>query len=219
MSDPALNDLFAAQQRDTRTPLATQACVLHGFALPFVDEMLADVRAIEAASPFRHLVTPGGHVMQVAMTNCGTFGWCSDRRGYRYDRLDPQSGMPWPSMPPAFLRLAADAAGEAGFDGYVPDACLINRYAPGTQLSLHQDRDEDDRIAPIVSVSLGLPATFLFGGFARGDKSVRVPLQHGDVVVWGGVDRMRFHGVLPVKPGVHELLGERRINLTFRKVR
>jgi len=219
VSDPALNDLFAALQRDTRTPLAAQACVLHGIALPFVDQLLADVRAIEAASPFRHLVTPGGHVMQVAMTNCGTFGWCSDRRGYRYDRLDPQTGMPWPSMPPAFLQLAAEAAGEAGFDGYVPDACLINRYAPGTRLSLHQDRDEDDRIAPIVSVSLGLPATFLFGGFARGDKSVRVPLQHGDVVVWGGVDRMRFHGVLPVKPGVHELLGERRINLTFRKVR
>jgi alkylated DNA repair protein (DNA oxidative demethylase) len=193
--------------------------VLHGFALPFVDALLADVAAITTAAPFRHLVTPGGHVMQVAMTNCGSFGWCSDRRGYRYDRHDPQSGAPWPVLPDAFLQLAANAAGEAGFGGYVPDASLINRYAPGTRLSLHQDRDEDDRVAPIVSVSLGLPATFLFGGFARGDKSVRVPLAHGDVVVWGGADRMRFHGVLPVKPGRHDLLGEQRINLTFRKVK
>ena len=153
------------------------------------------------------------------MTNSGTYGWCSDRRGYRYDRHDPQTGEPWPALSPAFLQLAADAAREAGFDGYVPDACLVNRYAPGTRLSLHQDRDEDDRVAPIVSVSLGLPATFLFGGFARADKAVRVPLQHGDVVVWGGVDRMRFHGVLPVKPGRHEVVGEQRLNLTFRKVR
>ena len=214
-----MNDLFAAQHHGTRTDLAAQACVLHGFALPCVEALLADVAAIEASAPFRHLVTPGGHVMQVAMTNAGTFGWCSDRRGYRYDRHDPQTGEPWPALSPAFLQLAADAAREAGFDGYVPDACLINRYAPGTRLSLHQDRDEDDRIAPIVSVSLGLPATFLFGGFARSDKTVRVPLQHGDVVVWGGEDRMRFHGVLPVKPGRHDVVGEQRINLTFRKVK
>ncbi len=214
-----MSDLFASQRAGTRTELAAQACVLQGFAQPCADGLLDDVERIAAVAPFRHLVTPGGHVMQVAMTNCGVFGWCSDRRGYRYDREDPQTGNPWPAMPQAFLRLARDAAREAGFDGYVPDACLLNRYAPGTRLSLHQDRDEDDRIAPIVSVSLGLPATFLFGGFARGDKAVRVPLAHGDVVVWGGADRMRFHGVLPVKPGSHERLGERRINLTFRKVK
>ena len=214
-----MSDLFATQLHSTRTQLAPQACVLHGFALDVAGALLADVAAIEARAPFRNLVTPGGHVMQVAMTNSGTYGWCSDRRGYRYDRVDPQSGTPWPALSPAFLKLAADAAHEAGFDGYVPDACLINRYAPGTRLSLHQDRDEDDRVAPIVSVSLGLPATFLFGGFARADKTVRVPLQHGDVVVWGGVDRMRFHGVLPVKPGRHEAVGEQRLNLTFRKVK
>ena len=214
-----MSDLFASQSQGARTELAAQACVLHGFALSCVDALLADVECIAAAAPYRHLVTPGGHVMQVAMTNCGTFGWCSDRRGYRYDRIDPQTDLQWPSMPDAFLRLAADAAHNAGFDGYVPDACLINRYVPGTRLSLHQDRDEDDRVAPIVSVSLGLPATFLFGGFARGDKTVRVPLQHGDVVVWGGRDRMRFHGVLPVKPGRHGVLGGQRINLTFRKVK
>ena len=214
-----MTDLFASQRIETRTALGPQACVLHGFALPRAEALLAAIEDIATRAPFRHLVTPGGHVMQVAMTNSGTFGWCSDRRGYRYDRIDPQTDLQWPSMPDAFLRLAADAAHNAGFDGYVPDACLINRYAPGTRLSLHQDRDEDDRVAPIVSVSLGLPATFLFGGFARGDKTVRVPLQHGDVVVWGGVDRMRFHGVLPVKPGRHEVLGEQRLNLTFRKVR
>ncbi len=193
--------------------------MLHGFALPVVDALLADIANIETAAPFRHLVTPGGHTMQVAMTNCGRFGWCSDRRGYRYDPRDPDSGQPWPSMPHAFLQLAADAADAADFPGYVPDACLINRYRPGTRLTLHQDRDEDDRVAPIVSVSLGLPATFLFGGFTRGDKTLRVPLAHGDVVVWGGVDRMRFHGVLPVKDGRHELHGAQRINLTFRKVK
>jgi alkylated DNA repair protein (DNA oxidative demethylase) len=214
-----MSDLFAAHHHGTRTGLSAQACVLHGFALDAVDPLLAGVRDIEAAAPFRHLVTPGGHVMQVAMTNCGTFGWCSDRRGYRYDRNDPQTGLQWPALPPVFLALAANAAREAGFDGYLPDACLINRYAPGTRLSLHQDRDEDDRVAPIVSVSMGLPATFLFGGFARSDKTVRMPLMHGDVVVWGGADRMRFHGVLPVKPGRHAVLGEQRINLTFRKVK
>ena len=214
-----MSDLFAAQHAGTRMQLATQACLLHGFALDCVDALLADIAHIEAAAPFRQLVTPGGHVMQVAMTNCGTYGWCSDRRGYRYDGNDPQTGTPWPALSPTFLQLAADAAREAGFDGYVPDACLINRYAPGTRLSLHQDRDEDDRLAPIVSVSLGLPATFLFGGFARADKTVRVPLQHGDVVVWGSEDRMRFHGVLPVKPGRHDVVGEQRLNLTFRKVK
>lgn len=214
-----MSDLFAAQRSGTRTPLAGQACVLHGFALDAVDGLLAGVRTIEATAPFRHLVTPGGHVMQVAMTNCGTFGWCSDRRGYRYERHDPLSGKRWPALPASFLRLAAEAAAEAGFDAYVPDACLVNRYVPGTRLSLHQDRDEEDRVAPIVSVSLGLPATFLFGGFLRGDKSLRVPLVHGDVVVWGGADRMRFHGVLPVKPGRHEVLGGQRLNLTFRKVK
>ena len=214
-----MQDLFATQVVGTRTPIGAQAYVLHGFARPVVAGLLEGIDRIQRDAPFRHLVTPGGHAMQVAMTNCGSFGWCSDRRGYRYDPRDPDSGQPWPPMPRVFLQLAADAADSAGFPGYVPDACLINRYAPGSRLTLHQDRDEDDRVAPIVSVSLGLPATFLFGGFARGDKTLRTQLVHGDVVVWGGVDRMRFHGVLPVKDGRHELLGAQRINLTFRKVR
>ncbi|WP_256645773.1 DNA oxidative demethylase AlkB [Thermomonas paludicola] len=212
-----MSDLFAAQVHGTRTRLGRHACVLHGFALPVAAELLAGVEVVSAAAPFRHLVTPGGHAMSVAMTNCGSLGWCSDRRGYRYDPRDPGTCRRWPAMPQAFLRLAADAADAAGFADYRPDACLINRYAPGTRLTLHQDRDESDHVAPIVSVSLGLPATFLFGGFARGDKTVRVPVAHGDVVVWGGVDRMRFHGVLPVRDGMHPLLGAQRINLTFRK--
>lgn len=214
-----MRDLFADPAPGQRTVLGPQACVLHGFAVADAEALLAGIAAVSVQAPFRHLVTPGGHTMQVAMTSCGSYGWCSDRRGYRYQREDPQAGRPWPAMPAVFLRLATDAATAAGFPGYVPDACLINRYAPGTRLSLHQDRDEDDRVAPIVSVSLGLPATFLFGGFARGDATVRVPLWHGDVVVWGGVDRMRFHGVLPVRPGSHDGVGAQRFNLTFRKVK
>lgn len=213
-----MSDLFATQLLGQRTMLGPQACVLHGFALPFEGALLKAVESIVAAAPFRHLVTPDGHTMQVAMTNCGAFGWCSDRRGYRYARRDPQSGQAWPTMPESFMRLAREAAAEVGFEAYVPDACLVNRYAPGARLSLHQDRDEQDAVAPIVSVSLGLSATFLWGGFSRSDKTQRVPLAHGDVVVWGGVDRMRFHGVLPVPLGQHPLLGAQRINLTFRKV-
>jgi alkylated DNA repair protein (DNA oxidative demethylase) len=155
--------------------------------------------------------------MSVVMSNCGTFGWISDRRGYRYSPDDPQSGESWPSMPGAFARLARDAAAAAGFVDFAPDACLVNRYAPGAKLSLHQDRDEKDFSQPIVSVSLGLPATFLFGGLRRSDKQLRVPLMHGDVVVWGGPARLRYHGVLPLKEGAHPLLGGYRINLTFRK--
>ena len=157
--------------------------------------------------------------MQVALTNCGALGWVSDRRGYRYSAQDPDSGQPWPAMPPTFLALAQSAAAQAGFDHFAPDACLVNRYAPGTRLSLHQDRDEQDFGQPIVSVSLGLPARFLWGGLQRADRPQRVPLWHGDVMVWGGVDRLRFHGVAPVPQGVHALTGECRVNFTFRRAR
>jgi alkylated DNA repair protein (DNA oxidative demethylase) len=155
--------------------------------------------------------------MSVAMTNCGPLGWVSDRRGYRYDAVDPDTGRPWPAMPAAFRALAARAAEAGGFARFEPDACLVNRYAPGTRLTLHQDRDERDFGAPIVSVSLGLPAVFLFGGDTRGGRPLRIPLRHGDVVVWGGPARLRFHGVAPVEDGVHERLGACRINLTFRR--
>lgn len=212
-------DLFDAQHdvEPATEPLAAGAVVLRAFARPVQDGLLAGVAAVTAAAPLRHLVTPGGLRMSVAMTNCGPLGWLSDRRGYRYDALDPDSGRPWPPMPDSFMQLARRAAAAAGFDGFTPDACLINRYVPGTKLSLHQDRDERDHGAPIVSVSLGLPAVFLFGGLKRTDKAQRLGLRHGDVVVWGGPSRLRFHGVLPLADGELPLLGRQRINLTFRR--
>ena len=210
-------DLFDAETDLRAEPLAPGAAVLRGFARSGDAALLADLAQIVAGAPFRHMHTPNGLRMSVAMTNCGGLGWVSDKTGYRYDPLDPETGRPWPRLPASFLHLAADAAARAGFDGFVPDACLVNRYEPGARLSLHQDRDERDFEAPIVSVSLGLPAVFLFGGARRADKAMRVPLVHGDVVVWGGPARLRYHGVLALKDGRHPLLGPRRINLTFRK--
>ena len=198
-------------------PGSSASVLLRRFALPYLPELLPALDAIVLAAPLRHMATPGGLRMSVAMSNCGPLGWVTDGRGYRYARLDPASGLPWPPMPPVFLRLAQQAALAAGYPGFTPDACLVNRYAPGARMTLHQDRDECDFNAPIVSVSLGLPATFLFGGAERSDKAARIALLHGDVVVWGGADRLRFHGVAPLKEGEHALLGAQRINLTFRK--
>jgi alkylated DNA repair protein (DNA oxidative demethylase) len=197
--------------------IAPGAWLLRGFALAHVTALMAAIESIEAAAPFRHLVTPGGFRMSVAMTNCGSLGWVSDRHGYRYDARDPLSGRLWPPMPPVFLELARTAAQAGGFSEFIPDACLLNRYEPGARLTLHQDKDERDFSAPIVSVSLGLPAIFLFGADSRKDKPRRIPLQHGDVVVWGGPARLHHHGVLALKDGHHELLGSQRLNLTFRR--
>lgn len=207
-------DLFEPEA-ETLT-LAPGAVLLRGFALADAALLLDDVQEVSRHAPFRHLITPGGFRMSVAMTNCGAVGWVSDRRGYRYDPVDPDTGRPWPPLAASFLRIATLAASVAGFNAYAPDVCLINRYTPGARLSLHQDRNELDDEAPIVSVSLGLPATFLFGGLQRSDKVAHVPLEHGDVVVWGGVARMRFHGVAPITTGHHPATGEQRINLTFR---
>jgi alkylated DNA repair protein (DNA oxidative demethylase) len=213
-------DLFADDAQELGDePLDTGAVVLRGFAATYEAALKADVARVTAAAPFRHLITPGGFRMSVAMSNCGELGWVSDRRGYRYDPIDPGSGERWPAWPESFRALALAAAARAGYPGFAPDACLINRYAPGARLSMHQDRDEQDLRAPIVSVSLGLPAVFLWGGHARADKARRVPLRHGDVVVWGGVSRLNFHGVLALKEGLHPFAGSHRINLTFRKVR
>jgi DNA oxidative demethylase len=212
-------DLFghAAHPGVREEPLGEGAVVLRGFALASEGSLLRAIDAVATAAPFRHLITPGGFRMSVGMTNAGPLGWVSDRRGYRYDPIDPDSGKPWPAMADAFLDLAGAAAARAGFSGFVPDACLINRYEPGTRLTLHQDRNERDFAQPIVSVSLGIPAVFLFGGLQRTDRALRVPLAHGDVVVWGGPARLRYHGVLPLKPNHHEMLGACRINLTFRR--
>jgi alkylated DNA repair protein (DNA oxidative demethylase) len=203
----------------SRESMAEGAVLLRGFAVPLAADLLAGSRDIVEQAPFRHMVTPGGHQMSVAMTNCGGLGWVTDRGGYRYDANDTETGKPWPAMPPSFRELAEQAAGHAGFGGFIPDACLINRYQPGARMSLHQDKDEEDFAAPIVSVSLGLPAIFLFGGLKRSDKPRRFRLQHGDIAVWGGPARLRFHGVAPLADGEHALLGRQRINLTFRKAR
>ncbi|HET9106896.1 MAG TPA: DNA oxidative demethylase AlkB [Steroidobacteraceae bacterium] len=190
---------------------------LPGLALPSAPALLAALDEVVARAPFRNMLTPGGQRMSVAMTNCGAVGWVTDRKGYRYERLDPESGHPWPPLPESFVELAQRAAAVAGFPSFRPDVCLINRYEPGARMSLHQDRDERDLSAPIVSVSLGLAATFLFGGLKRSDKPYRLPLSHGDVLVWGGEKRLAYHGVDPVADGCHESIGRMRINLTMRK--
>ncbi|MDF0517135.1 DNA oxidative demethylase AlkB [Bradyrhizobium yuanmingense] len=214
-------DLFdsVAEAQPSCENIADGAVLLRGFVKPIESELIDAVRAIVAQSPFRRMTTPGGHLMSVAMTNCGERGWITDHTGYRYDPIDPRTGAPWPAMPPLLRDLARRAAEQGGFDGFAPDACLVNRYEPGTRLSLHQDKDELDYSAPIVSVSLGLPATFLFGGLARNDKPRRFRLVHGDVVVWGGASRLAYHGVAPLADGEHPLLGKKRINLTFRRTR
>ena len=211
-----LFDTAGVEARRWQESLAPGALVLRGFVAD-AGPILAAVHAVVAQAPLRHMVTPGGHRMSVTTTSCGALGWVSDDTGYRYDAIDPATGRAWPVMPGALVALAADAAESAGFPGFVPDACLINRYEAGARMSLHQDRNEHDFRAPIVSVSLGIPAIFQFGGMRRNERALRVPLAHGDVVVWGGPSRMRFHGVLPVKPGSHPLTGPQRINLTFRK--
>jgi DNA oxidative demethylase len=218
---PLTADLFesVADASPSQETIAEGAVLLRGFARPVENELIAALRDIAQQAPFRHMVTPGGYAMSVAMTNCGGFGWATDRAGYRYDASDPLTGKPWPAMPPSFRALAEQAADRAGYAGFSPDACLVNRYQPGAKMSLHQDKDEQDFAAPIVSVSLGLPAIFLFGGLKRSDKPRRFRLEHGDVVVWGGPTRLFFHGVAPLADGEHAMLGRQRINLTLRKAR
>jgi len=210
-----MRDLF--DQTEPREILAPGAVLLRGFALPSEAAVLKAVVDVSAAAPFRHMTTPGGYRMSVAMTNCGEFGWVTDQTGYRYSTDDPETGLLWPAMPDAFRTLAQSAAHEAGYPDFEPDACLINRYEPGAKLSLHQDKDEQDFNNPIVSVSLGLPATFQFGGLKRTDPIAKYILHHGDVVVWGGSSRLFYHGILALKRDEDEKLGPFRLNLTFRK--
>ncbi|MEO8874810.1 MAG: DNA oxidative demethylase AlkB [Polyangiaceae bacterium] len=208
------DDSLALPEREM---LGERAFLLRGFAAPRAAELLEALAHIEKAAPFRHMTTPGGFEMSVALTNCGPLGWISDRERYAYSATDPSSGNPWPAMPAVLSEIARSAATEAGFGDFVPDACLVNRYVPGTRMALHQDKDESDLTAPIVSISLGIPAVFLFGGHRRKHPAARITLRHGDVVVWGGVDRLRFHGVLPMKEASHPDLGSQRINFTLRK--
>ena len=209
--------LSCLEPAENVTWLGERAVLLNGFARVQAPTLVAAVTEIAAAAPFRNMITPGGFQMSVAMTNCGRAGWITDRKGYRYEAVDPMTGRAWPPMPQSFVRLASAAAKAVGFAGFEPDACLINRYEPGTRLSLHRDENERDLNAPIVSVSLGLPAIFLFGGKARTDRPRRIGLESGDVVVWGGPDRLAYHGVAPLAEGEDALTGQCRINLTFRK--
>jgi alkylated DNA repair protein (DNA oxidative demethylase) len=211
------HQLFADQASPKTEPLCEGGVLLRGFALAEQAQLFAQVTKMAKLSPFRHMITPGGFRMSIAITNCGRVGWISDRKGYRYAEIDPETGSPWPAMPALFYGLAERAASAGGFANFASDACLINRYEPGARLTLHQDKNELDFNQPIVSVSLGLPATFLFGGGTRTERPKRYRLESGDVVVWGGPARLAFHGVAPLKDGVSELTGACRINLTFRK--
>ncbi len=210
-------DLFAAEARASRHDLAEGAALLRGFALALDAELARAVASVAAAAPFRRMQTPGGFTMSVAMTNCGRYGWVSSASGYRYAERDPVTQAPWPELPPVMRRLARDAAAAAGFERFEPDACLVNRYEPGARLTLHQDKNERDFREPIVSVSLGVPAVFLFGGSKRKERPLRLTLTHGDVVVWGGPSRLRYHGVAPLARAEHPFAGEARINLTLRR--
>lgn len=212
-------DLFSDLPRggEEVVPLAEGAVLLRGIAAQDGPALMKSLEEVLSAAPFRHMVTPGGFRMSVAMTNCGKAGWISDESGYRYDSVDPQTGLLWPAMPASFLGVATRAAAAASFEGFEPDVCLINRYEPGARLTLHQDKDERDFTAPIVSVSLGLPATFLFGSLRRKDRPRRFRLENGDVAVWGGPARLAYHGIAPLPAGEHPLTGRCRINLTFRK--
>lgn len=213
-------DLFDQLHDQNREPeqLAEGAVLLPGFVLNVAEDLLTAVDRVATRAPYRHLITPGGHEMSVAMTNCGNLGWVSDRKGYRYQELDPTSRKPWPPIPADLLVVAQKAALKAGYRNFRPQACLINQYLPGSKMSLHQDKDENNHTAPIVSISLGINATFLFGGLRRGDPCKRLNLQHGDVVVWGGASRFCFHGVQTIKDNEHSLLGRRRLNITFRQI-
>lgn len=207
-------DLFDTPDKEE---ILKHVVLLRGFVVPVENEVLPALATVITLAPLRHMITPGGFAMSVATTSCGDLGWVSDKNGYRYAACYPLTGKAWPAMPASFKQLAKQAASMAGFENFEPDACLINRYEVGARMGLHQDKDERDFSQPIVSVSLGVPAMFQMGGFARADKAMKLPLYHGDVVVWGGDSRLRFHGVLPIKAGSHPVLGECRINLTFRK--
>jgi alkylated DNA repair protein (DNA oxidative demethylase) len=211
--------LFDPATPEPRRDVAPGAFLLPQFARADEHALTAAIASIAAVAPFRRMTTPGGRTMSVAMTNCGACGWITDARGYRYEAADPTTGRTWPTIPVVFARLATAAAAAAGYPGFEPNACLVNRYEPGARMTLHRDENERDTAQPIVSVSLGLPAVFLFGGLLRTDGVHRIEVRHGDVVVWGGPSRLAFHGVLPVRDGVHPVIGRCRLNLTFRRAR
>jgi alkylated DNA repair protein (DNA oxidative demethylase) len=201
------------------TELGEGAVHLPNFAKPLEAALLAQIEMLTQEAPFRRMSTRGGHVMSVALTNCGPLGWVSDQSGYRYSEHDPLTAKPWPLMPRIFAELAQRAALAAGFRRFEPDACLVNCYEPGSKMSLHQDRDELDKRQPIVSVSLGVSAQFLWGGSERNSPTRTITLSSGDVVIFGGASRLNFHGIKRLAVQSHPLTAERRYNLTFRRAR
>ena len=219
------NDLFGSPV-EQQVHIAEGAMLLRQFVQQnknaLLDEttVLADLNCILENSPLRKMTTASGFTMSVAMTNCGKLGWVSGSNGYMYSSIDPETAQPWPAMPPALLEAATRIARQAGYPGFLPDACLINRYLAGAQMGLHQDRDEKDFSQPIVSLSIGLSARFIIGGLdsaaGRNAHTQSVVLKHGDAIVFGAAARLMFHGVLSLKPGHHPLVGNSRINLTFR---
>jgi len=210
-------DLLAQPSRAAAIAIAPEVLLLkhHAITAPLV----AAIERISREAPFRRLHTPGGGQMSVAMTNCGTVGWHSDTRGYRYLDRDPESGRPWPPMPPAFLSLASHAAAMAGFPGFEPDCCLVNRYAIGSQMGAHRDYDELDMRHAIVSVSIGLPAVFVWYGARRKGPAIPVLVEDGDVVVFGGAARAGYHGVRRLAARPEAACDAVRYNLTFRRAR
>lgn len=209
-------DLFD-DQLPKKTRIAEGAYWLRGHALPAADLLWAELRKHFATYPPQQMFTPMGYKMSVRSTSMGDAAWVGTKKGYGYASIDTAINQALPPLPSTFLSLANHAATEAGYNDFTPDSCLINCYDIGSKMGLHQDKDERDFNQPIVSVSLGIPATFLFGGAKRSDKPTQIPLTHGDVVVWGGASRLFYHGVQTIKPNKHPLLGELRCNLTFRK--
>ena len=216
-----MDDLFQDQPPDLpeRQALGPESWLLRHTLQTTACHLMADIHTLTATHPFQHMVTRGGHTMSVATSSYGSYGWVSDaQKGYRYASSNIETGQPWPPIPAHWLALATALAEKAGFNGFHPDSALINRYAVGARMGLHQDRDEATLAWPIVSLSLGLPARFMFGGKQRQAPVKDFTLLHGDVVVWGGADRLRFHGIRPLKAGHHSLTGPYRYNITFRRV-
>ncbi|THJ30850.1 DNA oxidative demethylase AlkB [Lampropedia aestuarii] len=212
-------DLFADSPEEQRVALGPQAVVLRQKASPLAAELVARIEDVLQHSPLYQMATPGGKPLSVRTTSCGTHGWSSDPTGYSYVRHHPLTDQAWPEIPAAWSALATEAAQEAGFAQFAPDTCLINQYGLDSKMALHQDRSEQDLRQPVVSISLGMSALFLWGGMQRSDKPAHVLLHHGDMVVWGGVDRLRFHGIKHLTGAPHPQLGAMRYNLTLRRAR
>ncbi len=212
-------DIYAPDFDALSIQISPDAVLFKAALKPVASSLLEEIRTISGANPFRQRKTPGGQLMSAAMTNCGAWGWVTDADGYRYSDIEPETGRTWLPIPAVWIQWVNLFCQRAGLGTFNPDACLINRYAPGAGMGLHQDKDEKDLAIPIVSFSLGAPVLFRWGGLNRQEPVSEFLLEHGDVLVWGGADRMRFHGVKKLRRYQHPLTGHYRYNLTFRQSR